>query len=816
MGNFFVVLFRNLRRERLYAAINIAGLSLGVACCLILGLFLKNEFTYDQHFKDHENIYRVVNEFSTGGSTDKFAVTSPALGPMMLEEYPAAVKAYVRFQSNSNQGGVAVRNGDKLFFWENSYFVDPNVFDVFSHEIVYGDPKTALKEGGNIAISETVAKKYFGDENPLGKMLTMDSGNSSKISLVFRDLPQNTHLKYDLLFSNNLPFLQLTDNPGARRRQLTGVGIFTYLVMDKTFRTSEWQRMNDEFVQRNMADTLKSFNGTWRSWLQPLADVHLDNSGDLQGDRPLGNKMYLLGCAAVALIILVIACINYMNLATARATRRARSIGIRKILGASRGMLALQFLGEAIMFALIALVIGTVIVEVVLRFTPINALMGQQVSFNLLQQPELALWLVGLAVAMGLVAGVYPAFYLSSWAPLTALTGKHLAGKGNLRMREFLVLLQFTISATAIACTLLMMAQMHYISTRPLGFEKHNRMVVTMRGVSTIDKHDAIRNELLGNSNIHGVAIAGVLPGQGGPVNVSQIENEDGSMGPAQSNNFPIGENFEKVLGLELVEGRDLSSRLLTDVGSNMLVNQAMVKKMGWTNALGKRIQVRGETGRVVGVVKDFNFRSLHTLVEPLVMYPLNMDLTRINEINKPFVQNYLVLDVAPANMRETMTFIEGVMAKADPKHPFEFEFLDAKLDEMYKSETSLTKLIAIFAAVSIFIACMGLFGLAAFTTEQRTREIGTRKVLGATSMQIVALLARPVMILVAIASVLAAVLAYFAVDEWLTSFAYHAGINWAFFLLTTVLAAVVAFTTVALQSWKTASSDPVNTLRFT
>ena len=815
MRNYLVVLFRNLRRERLYAAINIAGLALGIACCLILGLFLKSELTYDQHFKGHENIYRAVNEFSTAGSGDKFSVTSNALGPLLLEQYPQAVKAYVRFQSRpQGGGGLAVRSGEKLFFWENSYFVDPNVFEVFSHDILYGDPKTALQDGNSIAISETVARKYFGNENPLGKMLTMDSGASSKVSLVFRDLPANTHLKYDLLSSNNLPYLRLSDNPTQRRQQLMGVGIFTYLQMTPSFRRADWKRINDEFVERNMKDTLKTINATWRSWLQPLAEVHLE--GGLGYDQPTGNRMYLLGCAAVALIILVIACINYMNLATARATRRARSIGIRKILGASRGMLALQFLGEAILFALIALVLAAVIVEVVLRFTPINALMGQQVSFNLLLQPQLALWLLALALGMGLVAGIYPAIYLSSWAPLTALTGKHLAGKRSMRMREFLVLLQFTISATAIACTLLMMAQMYYIANKPLGFEKHNRMVLTMRGVSTIDKHDSIRNELLRNSNIHGVAIAGVLPGQNAPINVSQMENEDGSMGPSQVDNFPIGENFEKVLGLQLVQGRDLSSRLLTDVGRNLLVNEALVRKMKWTNPLGKRIQVRGPEGRVVGVVKDFNFKSLHTLIGPMVMYSLNMDMSQVNEIGKAFQKMYLVLDIAPENIGRTLSFVEGIMAKADPKHPFEYEFLDAQLDGLYKGETALTKLIAIFAAVSIFIACMGLFGLAAFTTEQRTREIGTRKVLGATSWQIVRLLARPVMILVGIASVLAAVLSWFAVDEWLTSFAYRASINWVFFALTLLLAGTVAFVTVTLQSWKTASADPVNSLRFT
>jgi putative ABC transport system permease protein len=297
-------------------------------------------------------------------------------------------------------------------------------------------------------------------------------------------------------------------------------------------------------------------------------------------------------------------------------------------------------------------------------------------------------------------------------------------------------------------------------------------------------------------------------------VNLGQFENEDGSMAPQQFSNFSIGENFEQVMGLKVTQGRDLSSRLLTDIGSNLLVNEALVKKMGWSNPLGKRIQIRGENGRVVGVVKDFNFKSLHTAIEPAVMYRLNMDLSQMAEINKPFLQNYLILDIAPDNIGKTLSYIEKVMTSADAKHPFDYTFLDASLEELYRNETGLTRLIGIFAAVSIFIACLGLFGLSTFTTEMRTREIGTRKVLGATSWQIVRLLARPIMVLVLIASVLAAVASYFAIDEWLTSFAYRAGINPLIFVLSLLVAGTVAFVTVALQSWKTASSDPVNTLR--
>jgi putative ABC transport system permease protein len=507
-----------------------------------------------------------------------------------------------------------------------------------------------------------------------------------------------------------------------------------------------------------------------------------------------------------------------MNLATARATRRARSVAFRKILGASRLSLALQFLAEALLFSLISLVLAAGIVALALKFTPMAGLLDNKVAVEALLDPQLALWLVGIALGIGLVSGLYPAFYLSSWAPLTALTGKQQAvGGGNLRMREFLVLVQFTISAAAIASTLLMMAQTHYVSSRPLGFERDNRLMISVRGAGTIDKLQTIRNELLRDSRVRAVAVASQTPADGDRANMGLIaaEGEDGVMARHMMNVLPIGDDYEKVLGLTLKEGRDLSSRLLTDVGPNVLVNETLVKQMGWTNPIGKRIQANGD-GRVVGVVQDFNFRSLHHQIEPLVLVQVNNDMSRIADLNKPFQQRHLILDISPEEVSATLSHAERVMAGADPLHPFEYRFLDAALDAQYRAELTLTKLIGIFAAISIFIACLGLFGLAAFTTELRTREIGTRKVLGATAWQIIGLLARRILVLVLIASVLASVAAYFAVDEWLAGFAYRAGINPLIFLVAAAAAAAVAFATVAAQSWRTAHADPVQSLRYT
>jgi putative ABC transport system permease protein len=813
MRTYLIVALRNLSRERLYAAINIAGLSLGIACCLILGLFLRSELTYDRYNVQHEHIFRIVNNFTTNSTAHSFALTSRSLAPMLAADYPQ-IRKFVRFEIVNFQGDVAIHHGNDTYFWPHAYYVDPTVFDIFTFDVVYGDPKTALKDASSVAVSQTFARKYFGNVDPVGETISTDDGIPLKINLVFADQPQNTHLKYDILFSRNNAQLREPDNQTQRRQQLWGVNNYTYLMMAPGFKTTDWVPLSDKFFARNMAEIGKPLNSQWRSWLQPLTDIHLKS--DVGYDLPNGNLMYLYGCTAVALFILIVACINYMNLATARATRRARSVGIRKILGASRASLALQILGEAILFALIASVLGVVIVEVTLRLTSINSLMEQQATLNLMHEPTLLGWIFGVGILVGILAGAYPALYLSSWAPLSALTGRYTAGKGHARMREVLVLLQFTISAAVIASTLLMQAQMHYIATRPLGFQKENRLVVTLRGASTIEKLPTIRTELGKNAHILGVSEAVAMPGQMTGDNLMQVDSNTGVPTSVSVFDTPVATDFVPVMGLQIVKGRDFSQRLLTDTGLSLLVNETMVHKMGWSEPLGKRFLGNGGAviGHVIGVVKDFNFKSLRTPIEPFVLLPLKYDLSGLPASARPSQQRLMVLNIKGEDVGQTLDFVEGVVRRADARHPFEYAFLDQQLDNLYKTEHNLTRLIGIFAGICIFIACLGLFGLVAFTTEQRSREIGTRKVLGASTFQIILLLSQRILLLVMIASVVAAVISYLAMDKWLAGFAYRAAINPLVFVLAAVLAAGVAFITVALQSYKTASADPVNALR--
>lgn len=819
MGTYLKIAWRSLYREKLYAAINIAGLGLAIACSIVLALYLESELTYDRHNEKHEQIFRIDNEFVIGDGTDRFAITSVVLGEMLKESYPEIID-YVRFRPTAQGEGTTqlIRHEDQAYYWEDVYFADDNVFEIFTHEILYGDPETALVDPTSVAVSETFARRYFGDENPIGKTVTTDAGRPLSISLVFADLPDNTHMKYDMLLSYNADFLRSPQDTTQRRQALTGVNGYTFLLMPEGYDPQDFNRISTEFYERNIQPTLGAVGGSWRAWLEPLAGIHLH--ADASYDRPTGNIYYIYGFAAVGIFILVVACINYVNLATARAARRARSVGIRKILGVGRWSLVTQFLGEALLFALIAAVAGVVLVELVLSFTPLEALIGKTLDLDLIGQPWLALAILAFSLLLGLVAGLYPAIYLSSWAPLTALVGSTRASRGNVLFRQVLVFAQFAISISVIAATLLMSAQMRYIQNASLGFSPENRLMVSVRGVDLIERLPAIIADLETDSRILGVTTMPTIMGQTFPMNVLAFEGSDGVIERVTMSHMPVGEGFLEVMNMTLVAGRDFSQRLLTDVGQSVIVNEAMVRRMGWDEPLGKQAVVPGgpggvSQGRVIGVVSDFNFQSLRSAVEPLAMYSFVDDFSNVDEINRPFVRRFLMLNIAGEEVAGVLRTLEQKFAELDPTHPFEYLFLDDSLNELYASEQNLMTLVGIFAAVCILIACLGLYGLSAFTTEQRTKEIGIRKVLGASSLQIVTMLARNVLLLVLAGAVVGSIGAYFAIDEWLAGFAYRAGVNPVIFVLATLVATAVAFATIALQSSGTARSDPANALRY-
>jgi putative ABC transport system permease protein len=817
------IAFRTLARDKTYALLNVAGLALAIACCLILALYLRSELTYDQSHANHERIFRVVNEFEINGKLDRFAVTSPMLGPMLKDDN-ADVQAYVRFLTSNTQRFV--QHGDNGYYWDNVYLTDPNVFEVFTHEVVYGDPKTALEGPTSAAVSRTLAERYFGDRNPIGETLTVD-GNDLQITLMFEDLPENTHVKYDLLFSSNIPLYITPDDITQRRQRLFNVGWYTYLLMPESYDPAHFGEVSRAFFERHMTEIGGRINAQWRSWLQPLDEIHLYS--DVPGDQPTGNRYYLYGFIAVAVFTLLVACINYMNLATARAAKRAKEVGMRKIMGSSRRALILQFLAESLLLASLSVVLGVLLVELAVLFTPLSDLLGKPVELSFMETPEVLGWTVALAVVVGLGAGIYPAFYLSSIAPVATLVGGARGSARSSRLRETLVFVQFMISIAVIACTLVMASQMRYISTLSLGFDRENKLTAMLRGVDTITSSDAIKTELMRNPNVVGVSWANTTIGGNFPINVIGLETNDGVIEPTTISHMGVGADFVAVMGLTIVAGREPSDEVPSAAAGapqgpglrirEIVVNESLVRALHWDEPIGKRFELGAgpgaQTGTVVGVVKDFNFRSLHTEIEPFAIYRLVDNFAQLPPALRQMQQRPLVLSISGNDVPGTVAHLRETIRKFDPQHPFEFQFLDDSLNELYAADRRLTTLIAIFAGFCIFIACLGLFGLAAFTAAQRTREIGVRKVFGARTGQIISLLAHRIVWLVIAAAGGASLLAYLVMRGWLENFAFRTGINPLIFVAAALAGLAIAYLTVALQSLKAARAHPVKALRY-
>ena len=808
LSNFFKITLRKLYREKLYTIINVSGLALGIACCLILGLFLHSELTYDQHHKNHKHIYRIV--YKLGHL--KLAITAPAFASIIKKDNPDIID-FVRFATVSGgPQGIGFRSGNDTFFWKKVYLADDNVFEVFTYDIVYGDPKTALVDPNSIAVSETFARTHFGSENPIGKTVSTDQA-TYKISLVFADLPENTHLKTDVLISYNGPAFQKNEyNP----KLWNIMNCYTYLVLPEDYSQDSIKKMSEAFYNKYFKETDDKDNVKIDFLLQPLKDIHYSTE-ELIGDQPTGNTLYLYGSVAIGLLIMLVACINYMNLATARSLKRGREVGIHRVMGANRSQLIMQFTGESLLITLIALFLGMFIAELVLFLTPIKEMVGNLQLTDYVTKPVLLCWLIGSTIFTGVVSGLYPAFYLSSISPMAAITALKRAATAQFKIRQILVLLQFIISIGVIASTFLMISQMRYIANKPLGFARENRLVIPLYGADLIEKGNVIKMELLKNPNVLGMTIGSSAPGNliSNKMPVA-IENNDGSMMKLPSVDVAKfhDDDFLHVMGMKLLRGRDFSKDISTDVNEAVIVNETFVRKMGWDNPLGKKIKMIENTRKVIGVVKDFHYQSMFSPITPYVLIREAYDASKA-PISKAQQARMMILTISGKDIPQTIDHIKKVMGKIDPKHTFQYEFLDEIINRYYITENQIIKLTGFFAGICVFISCLGLFGLSAFTTEQRSKEIGLRKVVGASTIQIILMLFKSTVILVLIGAVVASASAYLVMENWLARFAFHTGINPLLFVMATLIVVIVAFVTIALQSLKTAQANPVKALRY-
>ncbi len=806
LSNYLKIALRSLLRQKSYSAINIIGLAVGMACCLVLALFVLEELSFDTDVPNSNRIYRTIATIQrpSEGSSSIIPNSQFPLATALLADIPEIERA-VRLNAN---GKALLANGEKKFLEKRVMFADDGYFQLFPSEFLAGNAEMALKNPESIVLTEELAQKYFGTENPIGKTLQMDNGEYFTISAVIKNNPQNRHLRFDAL----IPMQKLINAWSKNGVDISKMWFaftdqYTYIQVKPNTNAEALRSKFPGFVEKNMGNLLKRIGRKFTLDIQPLTEIHLHpKEGEIQ---PQGNITTLRIAGSIALVILVLACINFMNLSTARSTRRAREVGMRKVFGAVRGQLVMQFLSESVVISLIALVLAVVFVEISLPF--VNGVMNTHLAVGYLSNAAQILAFVAFAMIVGVAAGTYPALVLSGFAPIRVLKGAFMRTSSGAALRKVLVVMQFSISIVLIAGTIVVLQQLDYTQTKDLGFSKEQLLTISLPNDSAFaTRRESMKEALRAVAGVRSIAGADFVPGDDG-MSQNPIALEGA---PSDKNvlvkRFFVDEDFISTMGLSLTEGRNYSAAITTDASEGFLLNESAAKALGLTNGNGKSIGTRLEwfgnnptrKGQVLGVVKDFHFESLHNQISPAVFILAKSDLTRfVVRLNTP-------------DVRGAMAQIESIWNKFAPNAVMEYSFVDDNFNKLYQSEQRMGRIVTVFAGMAIFIASLGLFGLAAFSAEVRTKEIGVRKVLGASVASIIGLLSKDFLVLVSVAIVLAMPLAYWASTVWLQDFAYRVELSWWVFASSGAVAVMIAFMTVAAQAWRAAEANPVQSLK--
>lgn len=818
--------FRVLLKNKFYAFLNIFGLALGLAVSIIILLYVQSDLTFDKHHEKWDQVYRIESKFFIPPKNDEFALTSVALAETMQMEFPE-IQSFTRIQ---NAGQLLFRIEDNNFYVDDMYFADSAMFKIFTHEFIQGDPETALVEPRSLVITESTAKRLFGNQNPLNELVKTDQ-NTFTVKGVIKDLPDNVHLTFNGLISySTITSGQPPLNAQQRMSQLWNVGTYSYVLLPKNYDVSNiYNRFHEVFDQymapiRQFAPSLRE--ASFEPRLVPLNEVHFNSK--VQYDLATGNKAYTQAFMAIGIFVLILASINYMNLATARATKRSKEVGIKKVLGSTKAKLISQFLSESILITFCSLLLAVGFVYLLIYGININDLLGKQLSLDWLNNPLLLFGSVGITILLGVLSGLYPAFYLSAISVINAMKGSVKTGPGSTFMRKGLVAFQFFVSIGVVIATLLMSNQINYMRTKDLGFNKDNVIIIPTRDTLVSRRLEVIQNELRENPNIIDVTTTTGLSASnatsvgnrliGGGRQVMMVEEADTLMKTDTYNVMFIGENFINAMEMDLIAGRDFDESIPTDATQGVLVNEAMVEYLGWKDAesaIGKKVQNAGQQAnpsRVIGVVKDFNAFSLHVKVEPTIIlrYERFGTITQVN----PSV----VVHAKTGSLPETLKYLESKYDELDPSHPFEYGLLDSQAENLYRSDKRQSQLTATLSYICILISCLGLLGLSSYTTATRIKEIGVRKVLGATVPQLVYLIFRDIMLLVIVGFVIATPAAYLLIEDWLSVFQYTMNLPTVIVgaaAIAGLLALLVAFLTVSFHSLRAAQQNPVKALRY-
>jgi predicted permease len=785
LRNYLKIALRNLLRHKAYAIINISGLAIGMASSILILLWVQHELSYDRFHKNAGRIYRL------NSNLDKFVT---AVSPSAAAEgFQAALPAVQNTVRVDGPRLVLFEAGTRKFEEKRFFYADSTFLQVFSFPLVKGDARTALQRPDGILITQEMARKYFGQEEALGKILRKDNGSNLVVTGVLADIPANSHLQFDFI----QPLSALAHDRYLTENRWNNFNFFTYLLLDEHFKASPAALAGlEKQMDHIYSEHEKNLKIKWH--MQPLTDIHLRSNLqiDLSGH---GNILYVNIFFVVAIFILLVACINFMNLATARSARRAKEVGLRKVVGAVRTQLVYQFLGESLLISFFALLVAVTLVWLALPL--FNTLAGKQLSISF-RNGNIWLSLLGIAVATGLISGSYPALFLSGFQPIKVLKGYFRSTGGNRLFRNGLVVMQFVVSIVLLIGTVVIYNQLRYIKNRNLGFEKENILYMPMRG-DLWNKQGALRAELARNPLTSRFTITSDIPTSltSGTINV-QWPGKDPKAPQVVFPSMDVSENFFEVMHMKLLSGRTFQPPSAADSNS-YVINETAVRTMGMTlqNAVGQQIAFQEIKGTIIGVVQDFNFKPIQQRIEPLVM--------RLNKWG-----GVIMIRAASGTTEATISALDKINRQLNPAFPLSYGFLDQDINRQYKGEQQMGNIFNLFAILAVIISCLGLYGLSAYMAEQRTKEIGVRKVLGASLFGIVRLLSTDFTRLVLLATVIAIPLAWWGVNSWLQGFAYHVHVHWLLFVTAPAVALLIAWLTVSYESVKAAVANPVKSLR--
>lgn len=793
LTNYFKNAFRIMWKDRGFSLINIAGLTSGIAACLLIALYVLDEVSFDRFHANQDRIFRLTPTLHFPDGDRPRAVTSPPMGPALLDNFPE-VEKIARISGSSRFLSV----GDKKLYDTRIWYADSSFFEMFTFPIVEGDAKTALTQPWSVVLTERTAKKYFGDESALGKQMALSDTITLTVTGVVTDVPANSHIQFDAMMSRATMTEMFNHEPEDNWFENN---YYTYLLLRDGADRAELESKFPAFLEKRLADEKKE-SGLWYDfYLQPITDIHL-HSNLAAEMAPNGNIRYVYLFSVIGGLVLLIACANYINLSTARSAKRAKELGVRKIIGAKRFQLIAQLFGESFIMTTLSSVLA---INFVLMILPaFNELTTKQLTFEYLLRSDVLLIFAALFIIINLIAGSYPAWVLSSFSPVNTLKTKSFFGKEKFLLRKGLVVFQFTISIVLISGTIIVTRQMSFLQNQNLGLQKEQLIQLNLSSAAA-RKYELIKSEVMKlpavqtatvtsfsfRDNISTIAL---LP-EGTPENEMTAECT------------LVGDHdLLNTFGIQLIAGRNFAPDSKVDEEQAFIVNEAAVKRFGWgtpQQALGKKIDWGlGKKGQVVGVVKDFNFSSLHQNIRPLIIHIL------------PDWYGFITMKVNAADMQQTVADLEKAWDAMNVDGPFQYSFVDEDFARLYRAEQQIQTIVLLMSSLAIVIACLGLLGLIAFTAQQRTKEIGVRKVLGATVFSVVKLLSLDFLKLIVVSIVIAVPLAWLISTKWLEGFAYRTEASWWIFGLSALVAVVIAIGTICLQAIKAALTNPVNSLR--